>query len=221
MSTYCAIKNKLSGNVIDIQGASTKSGVLLDAFPQKTTANDNQLWEFISDPSGSGYYFIKSKLSGNVIDIQDASTKSGALLDAFPQKASGSGNQLWTCVQDPAAAGYYFIRNKLSGNVIDIQGASTKSGALLVAFPQKSKGNDNQRWMPVGGAFPPPVELPNTLTFANLGTGPEPNTVGSGANECNYTVNLTIQQDGSCRFGETIPTEAMCPLSPPLLSHLV
>jgi hypothetical protein len=190
----------MSGNVIDIQEASTKSGALLDAFPQKTSGNDNQLWEFVPDPSGSGYYFIKSKLSGNVIDVKDASTKSGALLDAFPQKASGSENQLWTCVPDPAAAGYYFIRNKLSGNVIDIQGASTKPGALLDAYPQKTIRNDNQRWMPVGGAFPPPVKLPNTLTFANFGTGPEPNTTGGGANECNYTMNLTIQQDGSCRF---------------------
>src|ERR1700691_2814781 len=98
MSTYCAIKNKLSGNVIDIQAASTKSGVLLDAFPQKTTANDNQLWEFVSDPSGSGYYFIASRLSGSVIDIQGASTKAGALLDAFPWKLAGHDNQLWTVV---------------------------------------------------------------------------------------------------------------------------
>ena len=34
--------------------------------------------------------FIKSKLNGNVIDIQGASTKGGAGLDAFPQKTSGS-----------------------------------------------------------------------------------------------------------------------------------
>ena len=33
----------------------------------------------------SNYYFIKSKLNGNVIDIQGGSTTSGALLDAYPQ----------------------------------------------------------------------------------------------------------------------------------------
>src|ERR1700678_497163 len=146
MSTYCAIKNKLSGNVIDVQDASTKSGVLLDAFPQKTTANDNQLWEFVSDPSGSGYYFIKSKLSGNVIDIQGGSTKIGALLDAYPQKSTGADNQLWEFVADPAGSGYFFIASRLSGSVIDIQGASTKAGALLDAFPWKLAGYDNQLW---------------------------------------------------------------------------
>src|ERR1700684_3744632 len=98
MSTYCAIKNKMSGNVIDIQEASTKSGAGLDAFPQKTSGNDNQLWEFVPDPAGSGYFFIVSKLDGNVIDIEGASTKAGALLDAFRQKSSATDNQLWEFV---------------------------------------------------------------------------------------------------------------------------
>jgi len=35
----------------------------------------------------SKYYFIKSKLDGNVIDIVGGSTKSGAGLDAFPLPA--------------------------------------------------------------------------------------------------------------------------------------
>jgi hypothetical protein len=98
MTTYYFIKSKLDDNVIDIQNASTKSGALLDAYPQKTTGTDNQLWEFVPDPAGSGYYFIKSKLNGKVIDIQGASFNSKASLDAYPQKAAGtvqkSNNQL-------------------------------------------------------------------------------------------------------------------------------
>lgn len=200
MTSYCTIKSKLSGNVIDIQGASTKPGALLNAFPPKATGNDNQLWEFVADPAASGYYFIKSKLSGNVIDIQKASTKPGALLDAFPQKTTGADNQLWTLIQDPAAAGYYFIRSKLSHNVIDIQGASTKAGALLDAFPPKTSGNDNQLWTAEGGAFPAPVYT--GISWGPEGTGPAPNssTVGSGGNKCAYQVSLSIQQDGSCTF---------------------
>jgi hypothetical protein len=96
--SYFFIKSKLDGNVIDIQRASTKGGALLDSFPQKTTGTDNQLWEFVPDPAGSGYYFIKSKLDGNVIDIHRASTSSGAGLDAFQQKISGTDNQLWAVV---------------------------------------------------------------------------------------------------------------------------
>jgi hypothetical protein len=58
MGTYFAIQSKLSGNVIDIQRASTKAGAGLDAFPQKSSGNDNQFWEFVPDPAGTGYYFI-------------------------------------------------------------------------------------------------------------------------------------------------------------------
>src|ERR1035438_8901332 len=200
MSTYCFIKSKLDGNVIDIQGASAKSGALLDAFPQKKTANDNQLWEFVPDPAGSGYFFIKNKLDGNVIDIQGASTKSGVALDSFPMKSTGNDNQLWQFLQDPAGSGYCFIKSKMDGHVIDIEQASTKSGAGLDAFPMKSTENDNQLWMAVDGTFPSPVQLSNNLTWSNLGTGPEPNTASSGANECNYALSLTIQQDGTWHF---------------------
>ena len=80
MSNYCSIKNKLSGNVIDFQGASMKAGALLDAFSQKTTDNDNQLWEWILDPAGSDYCFIRSKLNGNVIDVQGPSMNAGTPL---------------------------------------------------------------------------------------------------------------------------------------------
>ena len=157
MGTYYFIKSKLDGNVIDIQGASTKSGTGLDAYPQKTTGTDNQLWEFVADPGGSGYYFIKSKLDGNVIDIESASTQAGALLDAYPQKTTGTDNQLWEFVPDPAGSGYSFIVSKMNGNVIDIQGASKTAGALLDAYPLKVTGYDNQLWQVVGGAFPATV----------------------------------------------------------------
>ena len=36
----------------------------------------------------SNFYFIKSKLDGNVIDISGGSTKSGASLDAYPTEVS-------------------------------------------------------------------------------------------------------------------------------------
>jgi hypothetical protein len=101
-SGYFFIKSKLDGNVIDIQGSSSKSKVPLDVFRQKAAGtvqeSNNQLWQFLQDPAGSGYCFIMSKLNGNVIDIQESSTKSGALLDSYPMKATGTDNQLWTVV---------------------------------------------------------------------------------------------------------------------------
>ena len=95
---YFAIKSKLDGNVIDIAGASTKSGTGLDAYPEKSSGNDNQLWNFVPDPAGSGCYYIVSKLNGDVIDIGGIQV-GRALLDAYPKKYAAD-NQLWYFVAD-------------------------------------------------------------------------------------------------------------------------
>jgi Ricin-type beta-trefoil lectin domain-like len=144
--------------VIDIVGASSKAGAGLEAHTQKTSGTDSQLWEVSPDPAGSGYYYILSKLNQNAIDIEGASVNSGALLDAFTQKWTSADNQLWEFVSDPAGSGYYFIVSKLTGTVIDVQGASTKSGALLDVFPLEVSDYDNQLWQLVDGDFPSVVK---------------------------------------------------------------
>ena len=79
---------------IDVKGASPTPGTPLIAYPQKTSGTDNQLWAIVS--SGvDGYYFIKSKQTGEVIDVQGASPTPGTPLIAYPQKTSGTDNQLW------------------------------------------------------------------------------------------------------------------------------
>ena len=165
---YFQIQSQLGG-VIDIDGASG-----LDAFTPKSTDNDNQLWAFVPDPAGSGYYYIVSKLNGNVIDIEGASRAAGALLDAFPRNVaadglSGSENQLWYFVLDPSGTGDCFIVSALNGNVIDIQGGSASAGTPLDAFPVKLTGFNNQLWTVVGGAFPSVVQT--VPAPAGLGNG--------------------------------------------------
>jgi Ricin-type beta-trefoil lectin domain-like len=201
MASYYFIKSKLDGNVIDIQGASTKSGVQLDAWPQKTSGTDNQLWEFVADPAGSGYFFIKSKLDGNVIDIEQASTTPGTLLDAWPQKTSGTDNQLWQFYKDPGGSGYYFIQSKLDCTVVDIKGASTTAGALLDAWPLKSSGTNNQLWEVVSGSFPSPV---SAEPAPSAGLGSNSNYFLSNCNDItglSVTVNVTQGIVGSDGFG--------------------
>jgi hypothetical protein len=135
MSNYCFLKNKLTGNVIDISRASSSPGAPLDAYPQKPR-NENQLWWFFLDPSG--YWTINSRLNGCVIDIVGASTQAGALLDTWPLKPTGNDNQLWNLVPD-GTSGYFFIQSKLNGYVIDIVQASTQPGARLDAWPKKNE----------------------------------------------------------------------------------
>jgi len=170
---YFVIQSAL-GTVVDIVGASTKAGAGLDAYTQKKSDNENQLWTFVADPAGSGYYYIVSKLTGNVIDIEGAATKAGTRLDAHPRKVADDGfsaskNQLWYFVLDPSGTGDCFIASALDGNVIDIQGASATPGALLDADAVKLTGFTNQLWKVVGGVFPSMVQ-----------TVPAPSVLGNG-----------------------------------------
>jgi len=181
--TSLSIQNKL-GHVIDIQGNSTQDGALLDAYPAKNPGGAipaNQQWEFDLDPAGSGYYYITNPPTKLVIDVQGNSTKPGARLDAFhkkTKKGDDAANQLWQLILDPAGSGYCFIRNKLTGHVIDIKGNSTADGAALVAFPVKSSGNDNQLWKPLAGHFPPALKIDPVVTDIQGGT--EFDITGSG-----------------------------------------
>jgi len=172
MSTPFFIQSKLGNLVIDIQGASTKPGTLLDAYTKKTTSPgwSNQLWEFVTS-SFEGSYLLQNSASNLVIDVQGASTKDGTPLDAFTINEVGhsplktnSANQLWTFLPSKEA-GYYFIQSSLGDLVIDVEGASTNPGTHLDAYPQKitSPNWNNQLWTFVdehGNSVTPPPPAP-------------------------------------------------------------
>jgi hypothetical protein len=188
---YFFIKSKLDGNVIDIADASTESGAGLDAYPQKPTSNDNQLWHFLPDPSGSGYFYIVSKLNGNVIDVQGASKAPGALLDAYPKK-DGADNQLWYFVSDPEGSGFCFIVNKLNGHTIDVQNASKAAPAPLDAYPVKFTGYDNQLWKVVDGSFPSVVATAQTSSKGEGLVG-NVNYFLEASSEALYGLSVTVK----------------------------
>ncbi len=195
---YYFIKSKLSGNVIDIVGASTESGAGLDAYPQKSSGTNNQLWEFVPDSSTPGYFLIKSKLNGNVIEVPEDLGLPGVALNVTSLITSTAG-QLWQFYEDPAGSGYYYIMSKLNGFVIDIEGASTKPGALLDLYPPKSSGTDNQLWQVVGGSFPspvPPVQLSSLGSNSNY-------LMSNCANLTDVSLMVNVTQDivGSDGFG--------------------
>jgi hypothetical protein len=91
------------------------------------------------------YHFIKSRVAGKdgskslsaplVIDIRNASTQSGAVLQVYPQNSTDSSksdtfNQQWEFNLDPAGSGYHFIQSKLDGCYITVPG--DQSGVGLV-----------------------------------------------------------------------------------------
>lgn len=99
----------------------------------------------------SEYYFIASKLNGNVLDINGANPASGTQIISYPQKSSGTDNQLWTLVptgpKDSAGGqSQYYIQSRLNNYVLDIQGGSTQSGTPIISFPINSPASNNQIW---------------------------------------------------------------------------
>ena len=168
MSTYYSIKSLLSQDVIDIQWHSTAAGTHL--VTAAATGVDSQYWEFVADPAGSGYFFIKSKApAAFVIDILDASTASGTLLVVNTQKTTDTDSQLWQFFLDPSGSGFYMIMNKLTANVIDIAGDLSAPGSVLDSFPHTFPAGHNELWSVVDGSFPGIIDaVPAPPTTAGL-----------------------------------------------------
>ena len=88
--------------------------------------------------SGAYYRFLNIN-SGDALDVNGASTASGAGIIQWPQ--NGGSNQQWTVTADGS---YYQITNRNSGYVLDVNGASTASGAGIIQWPWN--GGNNQQW---------------------------------------------------------------------------
>jgi hypothetical protein len=169
MPDYYFIKSMLNSsngnnNVIDILHASPETGTGVDAWPQKSSGTDNQLWEFVPSPI-TNYFLIKSKLNGLILQVPpDNPPVPGLALDVSTSddvsNAAAAPHQLWQFCEDPLGSGYFYIISKLNGFVIDIMESSTKPGTLLDLYPPKPLGlgtGENQLWQVVGGSFPSPV----------------------------------------------------------------
>jgi hypothetical protein len=98
-SSHSIIQNPATGNCIDINHNSIDRGALLDASPAKNEHNENQLWDFLPDPFGSGYFFIQNPQTGYVIEIEKGSSSSGASLVVNPRRLFNNNFQLWAGVE--------------------------------------------------------------------------------------------------------------------------
>jgi hypothetical protein len=99
-STHFIIKNPATGHCIDIRENSLTPGAALDAFHAKNNDNENELWDFLTDPFGSGSCFIQNPQTGYVIEIADGSSASGASLVVNPRRLFGNNHQLWSAVDE-------------------------------------------------------------------------------------------------------------------------
>lgn len=97
------------------------------------------------------YFFIASKLNGNVLDINGNNTAPNTPIINYPPKSTGNDNQLWTLVptgpKDSAGGqSQYYIQSKLNNYVLDISGSNTAPNTPIISYPINSPASNNQIW---------------------------------------------------------------------------
>ncbi|KAI9250138.1 ricin B lectin domain-containing protein [Phascolomyces articulosus] len=85
------------------------------------------------------YFYIKSSLGNNVVDVYNGETKADTELIIWPQKYNDNENQLWRYEDG-------FLINKKSDMVVDVRGGDAKSDTPLIQYNRKMTMAGNQRW---------------------------------------------------------------------------
>jgi hypothetical protein len=123
-----------SGKLLDVSGVSTAAGALLQQWP--ATGGQNQQFDFLD--SGDGYYRVRARHSGLVLQVAGSAT--GA--DISQQPDSGATSQQWRVAD--LGGGVVGLVNRLSGLSMDVWGASTADGARISQWT--ATGGANQRF---------------------------------------------------------------------------
>jgi alpha-L-fucosidase 2 len=123
-----------SSKAADINGASTAAGAQLIQW--STGTGPNQQFEFL--PSDGGYYRIRARHSGLVLQI--ASNSSGA--DINQQPDTNAASQQWRLVE--YGGDVVSLVNRQSGLAMDVWQASTADGARISLWTPT--GSTNQRF---------------------------------------------------------------------------
>lgn len=87
---FYTIQNTSSGLYLTDPAGSAAAGTRL--VQEMRTADESQLWSLVAS---GGNYFVRSKVTGLVIDDGGFSLSQGAGMILWPPKTSGISNQLW------------------------------------------------------------------------------------------------------------------------------
>jgi hypothetical protein len=105
------------------------------------TLNANQLaGAALNQQAAPTCYWIESKLTGFVLDINGGNPAQGTPLIVWPKNTPTSANQLWFTNADGT------LRSKLNQYVIDIPGADKAQGKQMIVWPLNTPLSPNQQW---------------------------------------------------------------------------
>ncbi len=134
--TYKII-NRNSGLAMDVKGASTANGAVVQQYTYG--GGNNQRWTVTN--VGGGQYKIIGVQSGLALDVVGAGTANGTAIDIWPY--GGGANQLWSFIA--TSGGYYrMIPANAASTALDVPNSATTNGVALQIWV--ANGGNNQQW---------------------------------------------------------------------------
>ncbi|ROP35836.1 lysophospholipase L1-like esterase [Saccharothrix texasensis] len=154
-ATYVVVARH-SGKVMQVRSA-VDGGAVVQASRSDSSA---QQFQFVD--SGGGFFRLRSRYSGRVVDVASASTANGA--DVVQWTDRDAVNQQFGVVDTDS--GYVRLVNRNSGKALDVWERSTAEGARISQYDVNSGAN--QQWQLVRLGVVPGDPVPAGCT----GTGP-------------------------------------------------
>ncbi|HET6529409.1 MAG TPA: RICIN domain-containing protein [Actinoplanes sp.] len=150
-ATYVLV-NQHSGKAMDVYNWSTADGAPVVQFTRNNLAV--QQWRFVD--AGSGYYKVRSVMSGKVLELPNATDGTALVQNAD----NGSTRQHFRLAD--SSGGLVRLINRHSNKALDVWQWSTADGATIAGYTDLDGAN--QRWSLInlgsggggGGTTPPP-----------------------------------------------------------------
>ena len=134
--------NRNSGKAMDVHNLATTAGAGIVQFARNDGAW--QQWQFVD--AGSGYYKIRSRHSGLVLEMPNATDGTQLVQNAD----NGSTRQQFT-LKD-SAGGHVRLLNRHSGKALDVWQHSTADGAIIAQYTDLDGANQQWQMVKVGTA---------------------------------------------------------------------
>ncbi len=151
-SASYVLVNRNSGKALDVYNLATNDGARITQWSRNDGAW--QQWQFVD--SGGGYYRVKSRHSGKVLEFTSTADRAGLVQNT---DANRTGQQFRLADSD---GGHVRLVNRAGGKAVDVLDFSTADGADVIQWPDT--GGANQQWQLVklgaggSGTFANPIK---------------------------------------------------------------
>ncbi|GAA1650820.1 RICIN domain-containing protein [Catellatospora bangladeshensis] len=137
---WYVIVSRHSGKAVDLYNFSTADGAPIVQWARND--GNQQQWQFVD--AGSGYYKLRSRLSGKFLELPNASDGTGLV-----QNPDNGTTRQHFAVRD-TDSGYVKFLNRHSGKALDVWEWSTADGGIISQYADLNGWNQHWQLVPVG-----------------------------------------------------------------------